>query len=386
MTNRSSRLQRIVPAIIMLAIGLIGCSKNDEGTAQSGKQPAVDVAAGKTIAERQCRPCHGVDGRGNGPAIPTLAGQPDPYLLAAIAEYKDGRRNHAALRVILEGLSDADIRNVATYFASLPPIEASTQQSVQLFSPYDTGKKLAAVCGQCHSEDGNSKKPGVPSLAGQQPRYFVAAIHEYLDGSRGTPSPMHILVRDMRAVELDSVALYFAAQTPAQRPPAGFGDPAQGEPHTVLCAGCHGLLGVSSDPATPSLAGQDPEYLVNAIKSYRNARKYEPMIRVVAGLTDTDVDNLAAFYTIQKAKPAENSQALVQDLTNECNRCHGAGVRSADVAIPRLNGQDIDYLIMALRSYRDNRRQTSLMHNMVLPYGDATIEALASYYASQPAK
>ena len=143
----------------------------------------------------------------------------------------------------------------------------------------------------------------------------------------------------------------------------------------MLCTGCHGLLGVSNDPATPSLAGQDPEYLVNAIKSYRNARKYEPMIRVVAGLTDTDVDNFAAFYTIQNGKPAENSPTLVQDLTNECNRCHGAGVRSADVAIPRLNGQDMDYLVMALRSYRDNRRQTSVMHNMVLPYGDAVIEA-----------
>ena len=316
----------------------------------------------------------------------TLAGQPDTYLLAAIGEYKDGRRNHAALRAILEGLSDADTRNVAAYFASLPPIAASSQQSVQLFSPYETGQKLAAVCGQCHGQDGNSTMPGVPSLAGQQPRYFASAIHEYLDGSRGTPSPMHLLVRDMRAVEVDSVALYFAAQTPVQRPPAGFGDAAEGEPHTVLCTGCHGLLEVSTDPETPSLAGQDPEYLVNAIKSYRNARKYEPMIRVVAALTDTDVDNIAAFYTIQKSKPAENGPALVPELTQRCNRCHGPGVRSADVAIPRLNGQDMDYLVMALRSYRDNRRQTSVMHSMVLPYGDASIEALASYYASQPAK
>ena len=208
----------------------------------------MDVAAGKTIAERQCRPCHALDGRGSGPAIPTLAGQPDTYLLAAIGEYKDGRRNHAALRAILEGLSDADTRNVAAYFASLPPIAASSQQSVQLFSPYETGQKLAAVCGQCHGQDGNSTMPGVPSLAGQQPRYFASAIHEYLDGSRGTPSPMHLLVRDMRAVEVDSVALYFAAQTPVQRPPAGFGDAAEGEPHTVLCTGCHGLLGVSTDP------------------------------------------------------------------------------------------------------------------------------------------
>ncbi len=386
MTNQTSRLRYLLPAIVVLAAGLLGCSKDDAGTGQPQKQPAADIAAGKTVAERQCGACHGPDGRGKGPAIPTLAGQPESYLLAAMAEYKDGRRHHAALRAIIEGLSDADTRNVAAYFAGLPPIDAASRQNVQLFSPYETGKKLAGVCGQCHGPDGNSKTPGTPSLAGQQPRYFATAVHEYLTGSRGTPSPMHMLVRDMRAVDIDSVALYFASQTPAQRPPADFGDPAKGEPHTVLCAGCHGLLGVSSDPATPSLAGQDPQYLVNAIKAYRNARTFEPMIRVVAGLTDADVDNIAAFYTIQKGRPAENGPALIQELTERCNRCHGAGVRSSDIAIPRLNGQDMDYLVMALRSYRDNRRQTSVMHNMVLPYGEAVIESLASYYASQPSK
>ncbi len=386
MTDRPSRLRPIVSAIIVLAIGLIGCSKHNGGSSQPQKEPAADIAAGKMVAEQKCSPCHALDGSGKGPAIPTLAGQPDRYLLAALAEYKDGRRTHAALRSIIASLSDADTRNVAAYFAGLPPNAAPSQKNVQPFSPYETGKKLAVACGQCHGADGNSKMPGTPSLAGQQPRYFATAVHEYLNGTRGTASPMHMLVRDMRAIDVESVAQYFASQTPAQRPPADFGDAAAGERHTVLCTGCHGPLGVSDDRQTPSLAGQDPQYLVSAITAYRNVRKYEPMILVVAGLSDTDVNNIAAFYTIQKGKPAENGPALVQDLTGRCNRCHGAGVRSSDVAIPRLSGQDMDYLVMALRSYRDNRRRSSLMHNMVLPYSDAVIEALASYYASQPAK
>ena len=385
MTDRPSRLRCIVPAVIALAIGLIGCSKNDSGASQSEKQPAADIAAGKVVAEQQCKACHGLDGRGMGPAIPTLAGQPEAYLLAAIGEYLDGRRVHPALRAILANLKTADTRNVAAYFASLPPANASSQANVEAFSPYDTGKKLAAACAQCHGADGNSTMRGIPSLAGQQPRYFASAIQEYLNGSRPT-SPMHMLVRDMRAVDMDSVALFYAAQTPVQRPPAEVGNPAAGEQHTVLCTGCHGHLGVSSDTATPNLAGQDPEYLVSALKAYRSVRKYEPMIRAVAGLTDSDVDNIAAFYTVQKGRPVENGPTLVQDLIEKCNRCHGPGVHSADVAIPRLNGQDIDYLVMALRSYRDNRRQTSVMHIMVLPYGDASVEALASYYASRPAQ
>jgi cytochrome c553 len=39
---------------------------------------------------------------------------------------------------------------------------------------------------------------------------------------------------------------------------------------------------------------------------------------------------------------------------------------------------------MALRAYRDDRRVSSVMHKMSLPYGDAVIESLASFYASRP--
>jgi cytochrome c553 len=54
--------------------------------------------------------------------------------------------------------------------------------------------------------------------------------------------------------------------------------------------------------------------------------------------------------------------------------------------VPRLNGQDRDYLVMALRAYRDDRRESSTMHKMSLPYGDSIIESIATYYASQPPK
>jgi cytochrome c553 len=56
------------------------------------------------------------------------------------------------------------------------------------------------------------------------------------------------------------------------------------------------------------------------------------------------------------------------------------------IAIPNIRGQDKDYLVMALRAYRDDRRQSSVMHKMSLPYGDSIIESLASFYASRPAK
>jgi len=56
------------------------------------------------------------------------------------------------------------------------------------------------------------------------------------------------------------------------------------------------------------------------------------------------------------------------------------------MVVPIIHAQDRDYLVMALRAYRDNRRQSSAMHMMSLPYSDSVIDSIASVYAAQPAK
>jgi cytochrome c553 len=371
---------------ILVSVMLIGCSEKQQNESKEGakKEAPVDIAAGKVIAERECKGCHSLDGKGAAPGIPNLAGQLDRYLIASLKEYKDGMRSHGTLRAIAANLSEADTRNVAAYFASLPPMPPSAPGPV--FSPFEHGKALAPECMKCHGPNGNSKTAGVPNLAGQQPHYFVAATQEYLNGARET-SPMHALIRGLSRVDIESVALFFGSQTPAPRPAPAIGNQAAGEPKTVLCAGCHGAGGVSSDTATPSLASQDPEYLVNAIKAYRNKRSHAAMQRAVAGLSDKDIENIAAFYTVQKSKPAEDGPKLVRDLTERCNRCHGADVGpGVALTFPHINGQDQDYLTMSLRAYRDGRRKSSVMHNMSVPYGDAIVESLASFYARQSPK
>jgi cytochrome c553 len=369
--------------LLCLALLLLpGCSQQESRKAAQSK---VDVAAGKALAERECKACHGLDGKGTAPAIPNLAGQSERYLITSLAEYRDGKRSHAALRELATRMSDSEARNVAAYYAALEAVENTTNTRDQENSPYESGKIAAAACGNCHGENGNSTTPGTPSLAGQQPRYFVTAVHEYLTGAREA-APMHGLLRDMDRLTLDNVALYFASQTPAQRSAPPFGDAAAGEPLTAVCGGCHGSRGVSNDAATPSLAGQDAQYLVKSIRAYRSTRKHEIMRRASAAISDQDVQNIAAFYSIQKSKPAENGQSLVQDLIAKCNRCHGSDSENPAMVVPKLGGQDKEYLVMALREYRDDRRESSLMHKMSLPYSDSVIESLASFYANQPPK
>lgn len=373
---------------MLLALAVSGCMENNQDPGRSAAQaklPAADIAAGKAFAARECKGCHDVDGRGAAPAIPHLAAQREHYLLAALQAYREGKRTHAALREIASHMTEADARNVAAYFASLPPIQTAGEKQPAFASPYDHGKALAGACAQCHGTDGNSRIPGTPNLAGQQPHYFVLAVQEYLNKERKA-APMHALLPGLTKPDLESLALYFASQTPAQRAAPPVGDPAAGEPLSAVCGGCHGSHGVSTDTSTPSLAAQDAHYLVNAIKAYRTTRKRESMRLYVTGLSDQDIQDIAAFYSVQKSRAVEKGQTLVKDLSDKCERCHAAEADIPGMVVPKIRGQDRDYLVMALRAYRDDRRESSMMHKMSLPYSDAVIESLSSAYASQPAR
>jgi cytochrome c553 len=374
-------MKNLFAGIVLAVLALAACT--DKG-ATAPKAVATDVAAGKAIAERECKACHGANGGGVAPAIPHLAAQREGYLLASLNEYKEGKRAHAALKDLTKQMSDADLRNVAAYFASLPPVANPVAQDVKHSSPYEKGKTLATACASCHGEDGNARQPGTPSLAGQQPHYLVSAIQEYHQGDRKT-GLMKSQLRDADRIEVENLALYFAAQTPVQRAMTTRGNPVAGEPLTAMCGGCHGARGVSSDAATPSLAGQDPQYLSNAIVAYRKTRQNWGMQRYVSGLSDKDIDNIAAFYAAQQPRAADEVPSSTQELAAKCDRCHDAE-SAATVAAPKMRGQDKDYLIMALRAYRDDKRESSTMHRMSFAYSNAIIESLASWYASQPAK
>jgi cytochrome c553 len=83
------------------------------GTAQA----ADDVVAGKTKAVA-CAACHGVNGQGV-PPNPALAGENVDKFVQAMQDYQSGKRNNAVMKALATGLTDADIANLAAYYASL---------------------------------------------------------------------------------------------------------------------------------------------------------------------------------------------------------------------------------------------------------------------------
>ncbi len=83
----------------------------------AGAQAAGDAAAGKAKAAA-CAGCHGANGEGVAPN-PPLAGKSEDVLLQDLQDYKSGKRDNAVMKGMTAALSDADMANLAAYFASL---------------------------------------------------------------------------------------------------------------------------------------------------------------------------------------------------------------------------------------------------------------------------
>lgn len=73
-----------------------------------------------------------------------------------------------------------------------------------------------------------------------------------------------------------------------------------GEQKAAMCAACHGAAGISSVSLYPSLAGQSEAYLARALTAYKNGERSggqaEMMKAYVSGLSNDDINNLAAYY------------------------------------------------------------------------------------------
>ena len=370
--NRTMKTKLLIGLSASLA--LAGC-----GEEQAQGPAAVDVEAGKAFVQAHCTGCHTLGGGGKTSEIPNLAGQPQEYLVSAMNAYRDGSRHHSALQDLISGTSDEEVRNIAAYFADLPPVQAEPP-SPAADAVYGEGSQIAAACIDCHGERGHSMTPDVPNLAGQHPMYLIVATQEYASGERDN-AEKEAMLSGLDNVDIEKMAMYFAAQTPEPRDPPPFGDPAAGEAQTALCGGCHGASGVSPDPMVPNLAGQEPHYLVNAIKAYRDgARNHSKMI---ADKSDAEIENIAAYYAVQAGASPVSDFNRVADVVAKCDRCHGAAVGESTMVVPMLYGQKQEYLLRVMKQYRDEQRGSSMMHKMSAGYDNRMLAEIAEYYATR---
>ncbi|HEX5353082.1 MAG TPA: cytochrome c [Rhodanobacteraceae bacterium] len=92
----------------------------------------------------------------------------------------------------------------------------------------------------------------------------------------------------------------FASAAFAQSKP-GKGDPAKGKQEVYSCHGCHGITGYMSvypEYHVPRIAGQNQQYIIDALNEYKSgARKYPTMNAQASSLTEQQIRNIAAYLS-----------------------------------------------------------------------------------------
>jgi cytochrome c553 len=169
---------------------------------------AADLEAGKRKAET-CVACHGTNGNATLPNMPSLAAQPAFYLLAQLVQFKTGQRNDPQMTPFAESLADADIENIAAYYAAQPLAPASGKPDPMRAA---AGKKIADAnqCGSCHLPDYSGREQ-IGRLAGQREDYLFKAMQDYRDARRsGFDGQMTGILRGFSDQDLADLAHYFA--------------------------------------------------------------------------------------------------------------------------------------------------------------------------------
>lgn len=352
---------------------------------------AADVAEGKRVSETTCTRCHGLNGLSGTRGVPHLAGQRPAYLHAKLRAYQAGQRGGHDMEPAVKFLNDDALVKVAAYYGSLepaqPPAADARRGTPAPVDPLAAGKAGAASCAGCHGDTGVSAMPGMPSLIGLDPAYFVAAMAAYKSGQRKNDM-MQPLSASLGETDFKNLALHYGLQKPARAATPAPGDQAAGKAAAAGCAGCHGDNGVSTTAGTPSLAGQDAQYHLAALRAYKDgSRKDETMKGVVSGLSEAQMKDIAAYYAAQEPRaPKVDKPLTLAEWVQRCDRCHGVNGNSTDPRTPALAAQRVDYLEKSLKAYQSGARKDSVMAAMSATLGGSDVQALATYYSRQRAR
>ncbi|MGL1956645.1 MAG: cytochrome c4 [Colwellia sp.] len=289
----------------------------------------------------------------------------------------------------------------------------------------EAGKAKSAVCGACHGANGINPNPTYPDLAGQHAAYIVKQLADFKSGARTdmmmAPMALNLSEQDMadlgayfesqkrgseQAASSEGVSATSTAATPVESVDVVtmtyaknlyVGKVKAGQEKSVMCASCHGVDGNSVVPSYPTLAGQSANYLAKQLADFKSGARVDPvMVGMVVALSNTDMDDLAAYFAVQKAKDGAGETSEVghklylggdaaKGIT-ACIACHGIkGKGMSQAGFPSIAGQNSDYLKNQLMSFRDGSRvndTNNIMGNIAIKLSDSDIKELVQYMSS----
>ena len=162
------------------------------------------------------------------------------------------------------------------------------------------------------------------------------------------------------------------------------------EDKAALCGACHGEKGLPADPSIPIIWGQHEGYLYLELRDFqKGARKDDRMTPIAQSLSKEDAVALAAYFAAKPwpktgapvASRADTAVAMTAIKSVVCTSCHLEEFQG-DSSIPRLAGQEADYLAKTMTDFRNRTRANnpgmSDLMNTVTP---EQIAAMAKFHA-----
>ncbi len=184
-------------------------------------------------------------------------------------------------------------------------------QDAMPHQPVATAALVQQVCAACHGLDGNSRRAGVPSLAGQVQAYLEGQLHAFAaQGDLRANGVMGAIAVNLNADEMKRVSIHYAHQSLRPTKPVDAprwirragekifyaGLPAKG---VASCASCHGTRAQGLPDLFPRLAGQHAAYVAEQLRHFRSGRRtsdpHAMMRNLAARLSDRDIDAVATF-------------------------------------------------------------------------------------------
>lgn len=281
-------------------------SEPSEQDDESSGEPVDDPFLSIRSSMRRCVKCHGEDGNSNRAGMPSLTAQDPEYFVTSMMAYVDGSRNHRLMGRLVESLDEATIRQMGVFYAVQEPAQTETLGEGDI----NVGRRLSAECASCHGDDGNAANPSMPTLAGQDAKYFIKGMNHYKNGER-QHEKMFEAVEQLSEQDMIDLASYYASQKPVRR---NIRKPLNSAEWIMRCERCHGIDGNSRDPRFPMLAGQDKTYLKQAMQDYVSGiRQSTTMHAMATPLSPLDIERIAGYFASQQAKPVVFMQLPCED-------------------------------------------------------------------------
>ncbi len=257
------------------------------------------------------------------------------------------------------------------------------------------GGKIVAQnnCSICHGMDGRGAADNIPNLAAQIETYLLKAVQSYDHGKRVDSSGNVMKIAEgLSHNQLRNAVGYYASLPPLGKLQANvrteYSYYERGKVLSKPCAACHGVDGNTTVAGVPRLAGQHPQYIIKAVKSYHDGTRTMPTMHAkLDELSAADMENIAIYFALNEPKSttgkAVNSHEGTQFIS-ACVKCHGPSGSGDDFSVPNLAGQNVKYLNTVIKSYRDNVRDHKVMHQTLAGLKDSEINKIATFFATEP--